>query len=126
MAGDDFCIVLYSFVQFLYSCRTGATFIRFEKAREREEATQKKFTSVHPKALSQLSQNLIRVERNRAIDSLNGERHCAFCTAHVRQCTLHVDLYSIRLGHVAFCKQQRPLTSAGSKFSVHSMIAMVC
>ena len=41
MDSGDFCIVLYSFVQFLYRFRTGATFSRFEKAREREETTQK-------------------------------------------------------------------------------------
>ena len=43
MDSGDFCTVLYSFVpvQFLYRFRTGATFSRFEKAREREETTQK-------------------------------------------------------------------------------------
>jgi hypothetical protein len=51
MDSGDFCIVLYSFVQILYRFRTGATFSRFEKAREREETTQ---TKLHQKTLSQL------------------------------------------------------------------------
>ena len=59
MDGDDFCIVWWClmmiFVQFLYSCRTVATFIRFEKATAREEATK----SLHQNPLPNLIMQII-------------------------------------------------------------------